>query len=111
MSSLVNFKNVSFSMANRHQRWMCYELASGSLIRAPFECGPAKSGNGITLIKNEAKSLQDTLISILPQLSLEGNIFRPTWVHQYGTLYQSNNAYLISGSDGLDPIFVRLVIF
>ena len=26
-SHLANFKNVAFALANRHQRWICYELA------------------------------------------------------------------------------------
>lgn len=108
VSCLANFKNVAFSMANRHQRWMCYELASGSLVRVPFECGPARCGTGLTLVKDETKNIQDSLISVIPQISLESSIFRPRWVQQNGTMYQNNNVYLITGSDGLDPIFSRL---
>ena len=108
VSSLANFKNVAFSMANRHQRWMCYELASGSFLHVPLECGPAKCGNGISLVKNETQNTQDCLRSIIPQLSPECQLFNPRWVRQEGILYQNNNAYLITGSDGLDPIFSRL---
>ena len=35
-------------------------------------------------------------------------MFRPTWVRRNGVLYQSNNAYLITSSDGLDPVFVPI---
>lgn len=35
-------------------------------------------------------------------------MYRPKWVKQNGTLYQGNNAYMITGFDGLDPIFSRL---
>ena len=44
----------------------------------------------------------------LPQISLECLIFRPSWVRQNGTQYRNNNTYLITDSDGLDPIFSRL---
>lgn len=108
VSCLVNFKNIAFSMANRHQRWACYELASECFIKVPFECGPAKSETGVTLVKDETKSIQDSMISVIPQLSLDSNIFRPKWVQQNGIVYQDNNVYLITGSDGLDPIFSRL---
>ena len=27
-SQLSNFKNIAYSLANRHQCWMCYEMAS-----------------------------------------------------------------------------------
>ena len=62
----------------------------------------------LSLKKRLATNLQDSLVSILPQLSVESQIFHPTWVRQNGTLYQNNNAYLVTGSDGLDPIFSRL---
>ena len=32
-------------------------------------------------------------------------MFRPTWVRREGVVYK---AFLISGSDGLDPLFVKL---
>ena len=108
VSSLANFKNVASSMAKRHQRWICYELASGSLVRIPFECGPACSGTGLSLVKDETNNIQASLTTAIPNLSLESTIFRPRWVEQNGITYQSNNAYLITGSDGLDPIFSRL---
>ena len=34
--------------------------------------------------------------------------FRPQWVKKDGILYKSNNAYLIIGTDGLDPVFGHL---
>ncbi len=57
-SCLANFKNIAFTLANRHQRWMCYELASGSHVQIPLECGPPITGNGITLAKDESKNFR-----------------------------------------------------
>ena len=95
-------------MANRHQRWMCYELASGCLLSSPLECGPPESGTGLSLLKHETDNIKQNLASLLPQVSPECQIFRPKWVKRNGVTYQSNNAYLITGTDGLDPTFSRL---
>lgn len=52
-SRISNFKNISFTLANNHQRWLCYELASNDIVHHPFECGPAKGGERITSVKDE----------------------------------------------------------
>lgn len=39
---------------------------------------------------------------------MDSPIFHPRWVRQNGVLYQCNDAYLITGSDGLDPTFSHL---
>ena len=109
-SRLVNFKNIPLTLANHHQRWMCYELVSGGLLQKSLQCGPAQSGSGVSLVKDENKDIRDGLISVLPQLSLEATVFRPTWVRRDGVLYQCNNTYLIIGNDGLDPVFGYLKI-
>lgn len=107
-SHLANFKNVAFALANRHQRWMCYEQSSGKLIDTSIECGPAAKGCGVTCVRDETRDIQDSLYGLIPDLSLEATVFRPTWVRRNGIQFQSNNAYLITGTDGLDPIFSRL---
>ena len=37
---LGNFKNIAFSVANQHQRLLCYELASTNLLNSPNAYGP-----------------------------------------------------------------------
>ena len=37
-SRLGNFKNIAFSLAQRHQQLQCWELASDSLLKSPIEC-------------------------------------------------------------------------
>ena len=107
-SRLANFKNVSLSLASRHQRWMGYELASGKLINNQIECGPSHNSTGVTQLLDETKDVQDALIKIFPQISFEATIFRPAWIKKDGILYKNNNAYVITGFDGLDPVFSRV---
>ena len=92
-SRLINFKNVAYSLACRHQRYMCYELSSGELLKSSLECGPPRNGGGVNYIKDETKNMQDRLVEIIPQISLECLIFRPSWVRQNGTQYQNNNRF------------------
>lgn len=50
---------------------MCYEMAVGKILHNPVECGPAKSGNGLTSLKVESENIQQSLRKIYPQLSEE----------------------------------------
>ena len=78
---------------------MCYELAAGTLLHTSLECGPARSENCLNLVKDEPKNIYDCLISVVPNVSLDCTVFRQTWVRKNGTMYQNNNAYLMTGTD------------
>ena len=106
-SRLANFKNIPYSLASRHQRWMCYEHSGKELLHATFECGPPKHGNGVNFIRDESEKISGELREVVPSLSLDATVFRPTWVKTDGITYKLN-AYLVVDSDGLDPIFGRL---
>ena len=73
---LGNFKNIALSVAQRHQRLLCYDLASSQLCHSPSECGPC---NEPLPLESEAQHLQDTLIQILPNIHPQTRIARPTW--------------------------------
>ena len=106
-SQIGNFKNIPFTLASRHQRWMCYEMASRKLLDGPLECGPNRFTN-IGVVKEETDDIQKSLHRLIEDLSPETSIFHPRWVKKDGILYKPDNAYLIVGIDGIDPIFGRL---
>lgn len=87
---------------------MCYELASGCLISSSPQCGPATHGSGLTHVSQEARDIQEGLAKLLPELSPEATVFHAKWVRKNVVLYQSNNAFVITETDGLDPVFGRL---
>ena len=97
-----NFKNIELSLARRHQRLMCYELASGRLLQRPVECGPCSLPNRLG---EEAQSIQDGIHLLFPFVSFDATICRPSWVKYNGIVYKKNNSYLIIGVDGLYPKF------
>ncbi len=76
-----NFKNISYSLASRHQRWMCYELASKKLLVRPLECGPAKCNTGLSFLNDETSEVKEGLVKVVPELNSEATIFRPKWIN------------------------------
>ena len=85
-----NFKNIAHSLANSHQRWMCYEMATGQLISSCLECGPS---NSVGLIQNENTNFQQLLQTTIPQLHQEATVCRPAWVKVNGILYKANKCF------------------
>lgn len=80
-----NFKNISQSIAFRHQRLMCYELSSGSVLSSPIECGPSSS----------------TTPQLVPDISNDVLVSRIKWVKIHGILYKPMDTYLLCAVDDL----------
>ena len=104
-SRVSNFKNIAQSVAKRHQRWLCYQLAKCDLLRFSLECGP---GNNPSPLSSEPESLRESILCSNPTVDTGSAVFRPSWVRHNGVLYKANNCFLMKGSDGLDPKFVKL---
>ena len=102
---LGNFKNIAFSVTNRHQRLLCYELASGHLLNSPNEYGPC---NQPQPIESEPKHIQDTLALLLPGVNQDTRVSRPTWVRVLGMTIKKA-AYVIRGCDGHFPNFAKII--
>ena len=107
-SHIANFKNIAVSLANRHQRWMCYQLSSDHVLHMQPECGPVTS---ITQLKDESHDIQDRLCKIFQKrrTSPDITVSRTNWINCLGTTFKPNNAFVITGSDGLDPIFAKVM--
>lgn len=87
------------------KRLLCYELSSGNLLTSPIECGPCDE---TLLFESEPKHIQEALSLILPMITPDTNIARPTWIKVLGTTIRSS-AYVITGCDGIYPIFSKIV--
>ena len=104
-SRLGNFKNIASSIANRHQRLLCYELSTHQLLWSPLECGPCDPPMPI---ENMPVHIQESLKSILPTLSYETEVVHPKWVKCLGRTIKING-YVVRGSDGLHPTFGKII--
>ena len=104
-SRLGNFKNIASSIANRHQRLLCYELSTGQLVSSPTECGPSDQP---LPIQSESTHIRGALFALLPGINLDTTLVRPTWVKAEGRTIKKS-AFVIIGNDGLHPKFGRIV--
>ena len=104
-SRLGNFKNIAFSVANRHQRLTCYEISAGRILDSPLECGPSDEP---VYVESMSDHIHTALASLLPNLSYETKVIHPTWVKYSGKTIKTS-AYIITGYDGLHPTFARVV--
>ena len=102
---MANFKNISLSLANRHQRWICFEMSSDHLFLSNMECGPSSQA---TLFKDEKPDLQRMLLQQI-HVHPDTIITRPSWIKHFGTVYKPINAFVIESSNGLDPVFAKII--
>ena len=98
-----SFKNITLSLANHHQRLVCYEMSTGSLLRSRLECGPT----AMTPVKlmDENELIRSRIIEQVPGVCMDTMVSRPNWVYRDGVTYKNNNAYVVIGHDGMDPMF------
>ena len=84
-----NFKNISQSIATRHQRWMCFELSSSGVLESPVECGPVSSMNPLNA---ESTVLKDQILKIVPTISDNVLVSRVKWTKINGITYRVANS-------------------
>ena len=56
-----------------------------------------------------ATSLRECICQVLPSISDDSFVFNPSWVKKDGIKYHKNNCYVVTGSDGTDPVFSRII--
>ena len=104
-SRLGNFKNIASSVANRHQRHLCYELSSSQLCVSRSVCGPCNLSHSL---ESEPQHLQNLLMQIIPNMHHDTRIARPTWVKQHGVTIKKG-AFIISVNCNFYAIFAKVI--
>ena len=108
-SRLGNFKNIAFSLAQRHQRLQCWELASDSLLKSHLECGPSKISADTSTVHVQPVQICEDLESLLgSDVSPDTVVSQPDWVKSDGILIKPG-AYFIIGTNGLHPMFGKVI--
>ena len=100
-----NFKIISFSLASRHQRLLCYELSSGEFLKLQFQCGPCP--DAVTL-SSETSDIISSIKSLLPEISTDISLSRPSWIQTQDMLIKRDNCYIIIGKDNFCPTFGKI---
>lgn len=104
VSKNCNFKNITLSLAKRHQLWLSYHLQTQSFIENEIIRGPIASCNQLCnedetisiLIKKKTKVYDHSLITHL------------RWVKINGLKYMPNNAFLITSVADTEPTFSKV---
>ena len=104
-SRLGNFTNIAYSVANRHQRLMCYDMSTSRLLEKTVECGPCTK---LLPLSSEPDHVQDSLKLLLSASSSETQVSYPKWLKISGITIKKN-AFVIIGSDGFHPVFGKVV--
>lgn len=104
-SRLGNFKNIASSVAKRHQRLLCNHLSSCPILDSLLECGPCDQAISIDCMPH---NIQNSLMSLIPNLNSETKVTHPTWVKCLGRTVK-RNAFIVTGSDGFYPAFAKVV--
>ena len=97
---------ISFTLAQRHQRWICYQLSSSELLKSKTEVGP---GTQPHTLSEQPESLANFIHQILPKINNDVTVFSPSWIKKDGIYYSNNNTYLITGTDGINPLFGHII--
>ena len=85
---------------------MCYQFSSDELLKPMFEC---LLGGISETLGDKIESLICFFQNVLPRISFDSTIVNTTWAKEDGIKYSANNCYVITGSNGTDPIFSHIV--
>ena len=69
-------------------------------------CGPGKETKNF---RDMPAELVSHIQNALPGVSIDIPIYHSNWVKKYGNHYDTNNCFVLIGSDGIDPIFGQVV--
>lgn len=101
---MFNFKNLTQSLAVRHQKLQCYHLAEeGGYLRTYVEIGSGNPLHQTELTVDQKDMIQNKMGRIDNDVIFS----RVKWVTFYGTKYQPG-MIVAEGHDGLMPIFAQV---
>lgn len=107
-SRLSNFKNITLTMAKRHQLWLAYHLQTSSLFESEVTLGPVIQHNCFCQEDTMLSQLIQTSSLVAAQLSNETLITRLQWIKVNGIKYMANNAFLVISVSEDEPTFGSL---
>lgn len=100
-----NYKNVTLTLANKHQRWLAYHLFSEMMFTPEVLRGPMKT---CTMISEQSSQMQLLIQRYIPQAKPENLITSSRWITVNGIKYSTNNCYLISSMSAGEPNFSKV---
>ena len=99
---LGNFKNISLTLSNRHQRWLAYHLQTNGLFSQEMKVGPIVVST----------QLSDETIEVKRQISQyngDSTITKYKWLKVNSLKYSSNNCFIVMDVNNCEPQFGRVL--
>ena len=100
MSRYGNFKNIRLSVAEKLQRWMCYQLQSSAFLSSKTEIG----GRSRQVHVSEEPT---DILQHVASLCKDDTICHPGWVKYYNFTFKKFCAVLVSYDEF--PVFGKVV--
>ena len=106
VSYLSNYKNVSKTVANRHQYWLCHKIISDpSLLSPSFKISPVCETNPLS---TEPNYVQAELTRLSPGLDLFSIVKHPKWVKMQSSSFKMGY-YVLLKYDIYEPLFGKII--
>ena len=93
IAQLGNFKNVTLTLAKRHQCWLAYYIHSGNLFTFELTRGPILSSS---TPKEAHESIRQVIWQHIPHVSSDETCTSLRWVTVNGIKYSCENCFLMT---------------
>ena len=104
VSKFGNFKNICYSAAMRHQRWMCLQLQSQHFLELPPECGGKTQTHTLS---EESLDFQRSYKLQFPTAIDSTSIQHLSWVKYHHHVYKKGG--VVATRIGETPIFGKIL--
>ena len=106
-SKSSNFKNITLSLARRHQLWLLYQFQTSSLLDNEIIRGPIIRCNQLCEEETKTQTLMKNHLTSC-HINDQSLITRLKWIKVNGLKYLLNNAYLVTAVEEDEPTFSKL---
>ena len=103
ISKSGNFKNITYSLAKKHQKWLSYHLHTGSMFTEEYTRGPIISSSNLSLEDNDIQSLIKQTISDTVNI-----ITYLKWITINGTKFSNQNCFLVTSIQDGKPFISKV---
>lgn len=97
---VCNFKNITKSMAYRHQMYLCYQM----ICRQSYKDVASEIGPGSCVLLNSLPNCE-VLSELLGMYPLFGDVFLAKWANVFGTKYRPGMMVVIDRTNDFCPVF------
>ena len=99
-----NFKNICFSVAQKHQRWLCYQLQASRYLSEVPEVGEKST---VLSLREESLAIKHLLNS--SAISDDALICHPTWIKYFNGTYKANSVLMLTCTHNEVPTFGKVI--